>query len=77
MRVNAKESTGSAAGWTVELDGSSYFLAFRLTVGGTLMTRRHLELLGYIVVSLPFWEWDQLTGSDGRKEHLSGKLHIS
>jgi len=30
----------------------------------------HLELLGYTVVSLPIWEWDQLTGSDERKEYL-------
>ena len=42
-----------------------------------MMKRRHLELLGYTVVSLPFWEWDQLTGSDARKEYLRGKLHIS
>jgi hypothetical protein len=27
-----------------------------LPVGGTLMRRRHFELLGYTVVSLPFWE---------------------
>jgi hypothetical protein len=26
-----------------------------LPVGGTLMKRRHLELLGYTVVSLSFW----------------------
>jgi hypothetical protein len=50
-----------------------------LPVGGTLMKRRHLELLGYTVVSLPFWEWDQLTltGSDERKKYLRGNLHIS
>ena len=77
MRVNAKSSTGVAAGWAVEFDGPSHFLSCRLPVGGTLMKRRHLELLGYIVVSLPFWEWDQLTGSDERKEYLRGKLHIS
>jgi hypothetical protein len=77
MRVNAKSSTGAAAGWAVEFDGPSHFLTGRLPVGGTLMKRRHLELLGYTVVSLPFWEWDQLTGSDERKEYLRGKLHIS
>jgi hypothetical protein len=77
MRVNAKSSTGAAAGWAVEFDGPSHFLTCRLPVGGTLMKRRHLELLGYTVVSLPFWEWDQLTGSDERKEYLRGKLHIS
>ena len=77
MRVNAKSSTGAAAGWAVEFDGPSHFLTSRLPVGGTLMKRRHLELLGYTVVSVPFWEWGQLTGSDERKEYLRGKLHIS
>jgi hypothetical protein len=24
-----------------------------------------------------FWEWDQLTGSDEKKEYLMGKLHLS
>jgi hypothetical protein len=77
LRVNAKSSAGAAAGWAVEFDGPSHFLTCRLPVGGTLMKRRHLELLGYTVVSLPFWEWDQLTGSDERREYLRGKLHIS
>jgi len=77
MRFNAKSSTGAAAGWAVEFDGPSHFLRCRLPVGGTLMKRRHLELLGYTVVSLPFWEWDQLTGSHERKKYLRGKLHIS
>jgi hypothetical protein len=74
MLVNSKSSTGAAAGWAVEFDGPSHFLTCRLPVGGTLMKRRHLELLGYTVVSLSFWEWDQLTGSDERKEYLRGKL---
>jgi hypothetical protein len=56
IRVNAKSSTGAAAGWAVEFDGSSHFLTCRLPVGGTLTKRRHLELLGYTVVSLPFSE---------------------
>jgi hypothetical protein len=77
VHVNAMSSTGAAAGWAVEFDGPSHFLTCRLPVGGTLMKRRHLELLGYTVVSLPFWEWDQLTGSDKRKEYLRGKLHSS
>jgi hypothetical protein len=80
MRVNAKSSTGAVTGWAVEFDGPSHFLTCQLPVGGTLMKRRHLELLGYTVVRLPFWEWDQLTGSDElseRKEYLRGKLHIS
>ena len=77
LRVTLERSTGSATGWAVEFDGPSHYLRCRLPVGGTLMKRRHLELLGYTVVSVPFWEWDQLTGSDERKEYLRGKLHIS
>ena len=41
------------------------------------MERRDLELLCYTVVSLPWWEYDRLTGSDERKEYLRGYLHIS
>ena len=68
IRVKAKSITGAeTVGWAVEFDGSSYFLTWRLPVGGTLMKRRHLELLGYTLVSLPFWEWAQLKGSDERK----------
>ena len=51
MRVNAKSSTEAAEGWAVEFDGPSHFLACRSPVGATLMKRRHLELLGYTVVS--------------------------
>jgi hypothetical protein len=43
------------AGWAVEFDGPSHFLACRAATGATLMKRRHLELLGYTVVSVPFW----------------------
>ncbi len=77
MPETAKSSTGAAEGWAVEFDGPSHFLTCRLPVGGTLMKQRHLELLGYIVVSLPFWDWYQLTGRDERKEYLRAKLHIS
>jgi hypothetical protein len=69
MFVNAKNCTGAAAGWAVEFDRPSHFLTCRLPVGGTLMKRLHLELLGYTVVSLPFWEWDQLKGSDEREKY--------
>ena len=77
MCENAKSSKGADVGWVVEFDGPFHFLACRSPTGATLMKRRHLELLGYSVVSLPFWEWDQLTGSDEREEYLRGKLHIA
>jgi hypothetical protein len=67
MCVNGKSSTEAVGGWTVELDGPLLFLACRLPVGGTLMTRRQLELLVYnTVVTLPFWN-----DGDRRKEGVS------
>ena len=77
LRVNAKSNTGAAAGWPVEFDGPFHFLACKSPRGGTLMKRRHLELLGYTAVSLPYWEWDPLKKSDERKEYVEDKLHIS
>ncbi len=76
-RVRGNSSTGVSVGWSVEFDGPSHFLACRSSPGGTLMKRRHLELLDHALVRLPFWEWDRLTGSDERKEYLRTKLHIS
>jgi hypothetical protein len=77
LRINAKINTEAAAGWAVEFDGPFHFLACRSPLGGTLMKRRHLELLGYTVVSLPYWEWDPLKKSDKRKEYVEDKLLIS
>jgi len=80
MRVHesAKSSTaGAAAGWAVEFDGPSHFLDCYIRPqpnGGTLMKRRILELLGYTVVSVPFWEWSQRMDINERKEYLRGKL---
>jgi hypothetical protein len=38
-----------------QYDGPCHFLVYRVATGATLMKRRHLELLVYTVVSMPFW----------------------
>ena len=48
-------SSGCGAGWAVEFDGPSHFLGCKSATGATLIKRRHLELLGYRLVSVPFW----------------------
>jgi len=35
-----------------------------------LIKRRHLELIGYILVSGPYWESEELSGMDERKKYL-------
>jgi hypothetical protein len=39
-----------------------------------LIKRRHLELLGYILVSVPYWEWNGLSGLDERRKYLKDRL---
>ena len=38
------------------------------------MKRRHLALLGYTVVSVPYWEWDALTKEAEKRAYLQRKL---
>jgi hypothetical protein len=64
-------------GWAIEFDGPSHFLACKAPTGATLIKRRHLELLGYILVSVPYWEWDGLSGMDERRKYLQVKLQCN
>ena len=69
MDLNTAEqrrSTGKT--WAVEFDGAMHFFADRSPNGGTLLKRRHLELLGYTVVSVPYWEWYALGKTKGVKD---------
>jgi len=52
----------------VEFDGPSHFLASRAPTGATLLRlqRRHLQLLGHALVSVPYWEWDECRGAGER-----------
>jgi hypothetical protein len=74
--LERSSSCGCGAGWAVEFDGPSHFFGCKAATGATLIKRRHLELLGYRLVIVPFWEWDRLAGSDERKKYLRAKLHI-
>jgi hypothetical protein len=39
-----------------------------------LIKRRHLELLGYILVSVPYWESYGLSGMDERRKYLEDRV---
>jgi hypothetical protein len=64
-------------GWSIEFDGPSHFLACTAPTGATSIKRRHLELLGYILVSVPYWEWQGLSGMDERRKYLHSKLQCN
>jgi hypothetical protein len=59
----------------VEVDGPSHFYASgKKPLGATLLKRRHLGLLGYKVVSVPYFEWMLLKDSGAKTEYVRGKV---
>jgi hypothetical protein len=64
----------------VEVDGPSHFICKsgetkgRTPNGATMMKRRLLGLLGYKVVSVPYWEWDELRAAQDKEAYLRAKL---
>ena len=53
------------------------FLACKAPTAATLIKRRHLELIGYNLVSVTPWEWNVLSGMDERRKYLEGKLQCN
>ena len=44
-------------------------------MGATLLKHQHLRQLGYALVVVPYWEWDQVRGDKAAEfEYLRGKL---
>ena len=59
----------------LDLTGPSHFLACGSPSGATLLKHRHLRQLGYALVVVPYWEWDQVRGDEAAEvEYLRGKL---
>ncbi len=65
----------------MEFDGPSHFMKATTQYwntkieqsGSTIMKHNHLRLLGYSVVSVPYWEWAKLYMKE-REGYLQGKL---
>ena len=68
------KSGSKARTWAVEFDGPQHFLASEAPTGATLLKRRHLELLGHALVSVPCWEWGGCKGAGEREQYLRAKL---
>jgi len=61
-------------GGVVEFDGPSHFLASGAPTGASLLKRRYLILLGHVLVSVPYWEWERCQGAGEREQYLRSKL---
>ena len=44
--------------------------------GHTLLKRRHLELLGNALVTVPYWEWEGCKGAGEGEQYLRDKLAL-
>jgi hypothetical protein len=73
LGIGGERSSGRGA-WVLEFDGPSHFLASRTPTGATLLKRRHLQLLGHALVSVPYWEWDECKEAGEREQYLRSKL---
>jgi len=73
LEIGGERNSGGGS-WAVEFDGPSHFLASGAPTGATLLKRRHMQLLGHALVSVPYWEWDRCQGAGEREKYLRGKL---
>ncbi|KAJ1473975.1 RAP domain-containing protein [Baffinella frigidus] len=79
-RIDSRVS-GAGRVWAVEVDGPTHFLqggSGREPSGSTLLKRRQLGELGYTVVAVPYWEWNDLEGKgeEELRRYLQDKLRI-
>ena len=68
------ERSSSTGTWVVEFDGPSHFLTSRAPTGATQLERRHSELLGHALVTVPHWEWEGCKRAGEREQYLRDKL---
>ena len=74
---NTAHGSSEADGWAVEVDGPSHFLSCKSPTGKTLIKRRLLELLGYNLVSVPYWEWEEMRQDKRAQEaYLRSRLAV-
>ena len=65
----------------IEADGPSHFTRntgnVRRPLGHTAMKKRHLKLLGWQVISVPWYEWDDIRGPVLRRDYLLSRIDAS
>jgi len=60
----------------VEVDGPSHFVG-RVPTGATLLKRRQLRHSGWRLVTVPYWEWNELAHSDKSTEREQRAVYLS
>ncbi|EJK71902.1 hypothetical protein THAOC_06615, partial [Thalassiosira oceanica] len=73
-RIDALVKVGDGREVAVEVDGPFHFID-RRPAGSTILKHRQVTRLDRIgVVSVPYWEWDELMNSEMKQHYLLAKL---
>jgi hypothetical protein len=67
--------TASGVPVAIEVDGSHHYVQPDSTLSGpTLRRNRALAARGYALISIPYWEWEVLRGTEQQQQYLLAKL---
>jgi very-short-patch-repair endonuclease len=73
--IDIAATTAGGAKVAIEVDGPTHFIQPGRTPDGTTQFRdRALAARGYVVVSIPYWEWDALRDATRQQQYLLTKL---
>ena len=73
--IDVAATTAAGVELAIEVDGPTHFIQPGNTLeGGTLFRNRALAARGYVVVSIPYWEWEALRGAEQKQQYLLDKL---
>ena len=73
-RIDAVVEVGDGRRVAVEVDGPTHFIQ-RLPTGSTTLKHRQVTIVDCVeVVSVPYWEWDELKNSLKKQHYLRTKL---
>ena len=73
-RIDALVKVGDGRKVAVEVDGPTHFIQ-RMPAGSTTLKHRQVVRLDCIeVVSVPYWEWNELKNSEMKQRYLRKKI---
>jgi hypothetical protein len=78
LSIDIAATTRSGVQLAIEVDGPYHFVQPDDTLTGpTLFRNRALAARGYVLVSIPYWEWRKLGGAAQRQQYLLSKLQAA
>jgi hypothetical protein len=76
--IDVAATTALGVKVAIEVDGPSHFMQPGISLeGGTMFRNRALAVRGYVVISIPYWEWNQLRGAEQKQQYLLAKLQLA